>query len=103
MYNLLMLILVCVAGVALGVIFFGGLWWTVQKGVSSGHPASLFLFSAVLRMAIVMTGFYLVSGGDLKRLLICVGGFFIARISIAWFMRGKLNEVDERKEESHAP
>jgi F1F0 ATPase subunit 2 len=103
MYNALMLILACVAGVALGVIFFGGLWWTVQRGVTSAHPARLFLCSAVLRMGIVMVGFYLVSGGDLKRLLVCVGGFFIARISIAWYMRGKLDEVDEREEESHAP
>jgi F1F0 ATPase subunit 2 len=29
--------------VLLGVIFFGGLWWTVRKGLSSKRPASLAL------------------------------------------------------------
>ncbi len=103
MYNSFMLIMACIAGTALGVIFFGGLWWTVQKGVSSTHPAILFLFSAVLRMAIVLLGFYFVSGGELYRLLACVSGFFIARIAIAWFMRDKLDKVDDKKEGSHAP
>jgi F1F0 ATPase subunit 2 len=27
------------AGLLLGAVFFGGLWWTVRKGVSSKRPA----------------------------------------------------------------
>ena len=30
-----------VAGSMLGVLFFGGLWWTVQKGVTSDLPGVL--------------------------------------------------------------
>jgi F1F0 ATPase subunit 2 len=30
------------AGLLLGAIFFGGLWWTVRKGVSSKRPALWF-------------------------------------------------------------
>ena len=38
----LTLALAWVAGVLLGAIFFGGLWWTVRKGVSSQQPALWF-------------------------------------------------------------
>src|ERR1019366_4491667 len=56
------------AGAALGVIFFGGLWWTVRQAVSSGHPARWFLGSGLLRTGIVLAGFYLVGGGHWQRL-----------------------------------
>ncbi len=96
----LIMILACVAGVALGAIFFGGLWWTIQKGVSSARPATLFLTSAVLRMGIAMVGFYFISGGQLPRLLACLVGFLIARLAITWLTREKSNN---RKEGNHAP
>ena len=67
------------AGVILGGIFFGGLWWTVRKGVLSGRPASWFLASLLLRMSISLTGFYLVSHGQWERLLLCLFGFMVAR------------------------
>jgi F1F0 ATPase subunit 2 len=40
------------AGLLLGAIFFGGLWWTVRKGASSEQPAFWFLGSLLLRMSI---------------------------------------------------
>jgi F1F0 ATPase subunit 2 len=49
-----------VAGVLLGAIFFGGLWWTVRKGVSSKRPALCFFGSLLLRTSIALAGFYFV-------------------------------------------
>ena len=46
------------AGAALGAIFFGGLWWTVQRGAASAAPARWFITSLVVRTAIVLAGFY---------------------------------------------
>ena len=40
------------AGALLGAFFFGGLWWTVQKGVASERPALWFLGSLLLRTGI---------------------------------------------------
>ena len=65
----LTVILAFVTGVLLGTFFFGGLWWTIQKGVSSKQPALLFSFSLVLRTIIALAGFYFVSRGDWRRLL----------------------------------
>ncbi len=67
------------AGGALGVVFFGGLWWTVQRGAASGTPARWFLGSFVLRTATVLAGFYAVGAGQPVRLLLCMLGFLLAR------------------------
>ena len=52
MNETLALALALAAGVLLGAIFFGGLWWTVRKGVSSEQPALWFFGSLLLRMSI---------------------------------------------------
>ena len=59
------LVLAWLAGRLLGAIFFGGLWWTVRKGVSSNAPALWFFGSLLLRMSIVLAGFYFVSARPL--------------------------------------
>lgn len=52
MNETLALLLAWVAGVLLGVIFFGSLWWTVRRGLSSKRPALWFLSSLLLRTSI---------------------------------------------------
>jgi F1F0 ATPase subunit 2 len=81
------LILSLLAGVVLGTIFFGGLWWTIQRGVSSKQPAVLFFFSLLLRTGIALAGFYFVARGDWRRLLACLLGFFLARLLVTWLTR----------------
>lgn len=75
------------AGLLLGAIFFGGLWWTVNRGMSSSQPALWFFGSMVLRMGVVLTGFYFVGDGHWDRLALCVLGFVLARIAINWLTR----------------
>ena len=70
------------AGLLLGAIFFGGLWWTVRLGVASRRPALLFLGSLLLRTVVVVAGFYFVGDGHWQRLLACLFGFFVARITV---------------------
>jgi F1F0 ATPase subunit 2 len=70
------------AGCALGAIFFGGLWWTVRKGVSSQSPALWFSGSLLVRMGIVLTGFYYAGYGDWRRIAVCMTGFLLARLAV---------------------
>src|SRR5476651_1475506 len=84
MNETLTLMLAGLAGAALGAIFFGGLWWTVRKGVSSGHPALWFLGSGLLRTGIVVGGFYFVGGGQWRRLVSAFVGFIVARLIVMW-------------------
>jgi F1F0 ATPase subunit 2 len=87
MNELLMLALAWLAGVALGGVFFGGLWWTVHKGVSSQRPVVWFAGSLLLRMTITLGGFYLVMGSHWERLLLCSIGFIMARMVVTWLTR----------------
>jgi F1F0 ATPase subunit 2 len=76
-----------VTGVLLGAMFLGGLWWTVCLGLSSKRVARWFLGSLLLRMGVVLAGFYLVSGGHWEHLLLCLLGFVMARLVVIWLMQ----------------
>jgi F1F0 ATPase subunit 2 len=78
----LAMMLAVAAGGAIGALFFGGLWWSVKKGVSASSPALWFSASLLLRVSLALTGFYWVSGAHWQRLLACLLGFFIARRSV---------------------
>jgi F1F0 ATPase subunit 2 len=75
------------AGLILGAFFFGGLWWTVIRGVSSRRPALWFFGSMLLRMSITLAGFYFIARDDWERWLLCVLGFVLARLLIQWLTR----------------
>jgi F1F0 ATPase subunit 2 len=52
MNNVITLSSAGIAGALLGALFFGGLWWTVRKGLTSTNPALWFLASSTLRMGV---------------------------------------------------
>ena len=100
----LTLALAWMAGAGLGATFFGGLWWTVRKGVSSQRPALWFLVSPLLRMSIALVGFYFVSGGHWERLLASLLGFVMARLVVTWLTRpAGEHQTRPAQEASHAP
>jgi F1F0 ATPase subunit 2 len=82
MSDTLALALPFLAGALLGVFFFGGLWWTVQKGVTSRAPALWFLGSLLLRTSLILAGFYVAAQGHWSRLAACLLGFLIARFIV---------------------
>ncbi len=87
MSNLFPLSAAAFAGALLGGFFFGGLWWTVRKGLHSNHPALWFFGSTLLRTGLVLTGFFFTSAGDWRKLLACLLGFFVARIVVTRLTR----------------
>ncbi len=98
------LALAWLAGCAIGLVFFGGLWWTVRKGVSSRQPAIWFLGSLLLRMGIALAGFFAVSSGHWERLVSCLVGFVVARLAVTWLTRpAKEHLVPAAREVCPAP
>ena len=92
------------AGAVLGAMFFGGLWWTVRKGLSSERPALWFVASLVLRMILTVAGFVVVSGGNAKRLLLCLLGFATASLAMTRLTRpARENPGPARQEDRRAP
>jgi F1F0 ATPase subunit 2 len=81
-------LLALIIGICCGLVFFGGLWWTVRKGVSSSAPALLFLASFLVRMGIALTGFYLAAYSHWAGVLICLVGFLGARVFVTRLSQG---------------
>jgi F1F0 ATPase subunit 2 len=103
MSEALRLVLPLLAGVLLGAMFFGGLWWTVRKGVLSQRPVLWFFGSSLLRTSIALAGFYFVSGGHWESLLLCLLGFVMARLIVAWLTPPpERNQAGLAREASHA-
>ncbi|MDX2460926.1 MAG: ATP synthase subunit I [Gammaproteobacteria bacterium] len=103
MNEILSLVPALVTGMLLGAMFFGGLWWTVQKGVSSARPALWFFGSLLLRTSMTLVGFYLVSDGHWERLLVCLLGFTIARLIATRLTRIAERPTRVTEEAGHAP
>ncbi len=104
MSETLTLVLAWAAGGVLGAMFFGGLWWTVRKGLSSTQPALWFVGSVLLRMGITLAGFYFVSGRHWERLLLCLLGFVMARPVVTCLTRPAADTPTRpAPEASHAP
>ena len=92
------------AGTLLGAMFYGGLWWTVRRGVSSDRVALWFLGSLLLRMGVALSGIYFVSAGHWQRLLLCLLGFVIARGAVTRLTRPpEEHPAPPAPEGSHAP
>jgi len=104
MNEALILVWAWAAGGLLGAVFFGGLWWTVRKGVSSRRPALWFFGSLLLRTGIALIGFYLVGDGDWQRLLSCLVGFVMAQLVATRLTRptGE-RQIRPTREAGHAP
>jgi len=99
----LILVLALATGALLGTIFFGGLWLTVQKGLSSKRPALWFFGSLLLRTSIALVGFYFIARGHWERLLVCLLGFVMARLIVMRITRAAEKPTYFAQEASHAP
>jgi len=103
MNELVTIIPALVTGLLLGTLFFGGLWWTIRKGISSPRPARWFVVSLLLRTSITLVGFYVASDGHWLKLLMCLFGFTLARLLVTRFTRFAEKPSSLAQEASHAP
>ncbi len=71
---------VFLVGSVLGLLFYGGLWWTVRRLPRVRHPSLWMLSSFVLRVLVTVTGFVLLAAGDWQRLGIALLGFLLVRL-----------------------
>jgi len=82
------------AGLALGAFYFTALWRTVRQLPVANSPAILMLGSFILRMAVVIAGFYLIMcTGHWERLAAAMLGFIIVR-KILTYRLGPQNAVE---------
>ena len=77
--NVLYLAMAFLVGMGPGIVYFGGLWWTVRQLPFVRQPALLTIGSFLVRTGISLTAFYLASEGHWERILISLLGFIIIR------------------------
>ena len=85
-----LLALTC-TGLALGCVYYGGLWFTVSRVAHWRQPALAMLASLMIRLSVLAIGLYLVAGSDWQRYLAALPGLLLARWW--WVRRIKLKEV----------
>ena len=77
-----------IAGSALGVVFYGGLWWTVRR-VSGRALGPWLVGSFLLRTLVVLIGFFAVARGSWYGVAACLAGFVAARLAVTRFTRSR--------------
>jgi F1F0 ATPase subunit 2 len=82
MSELLRLLLALAGGIALGAVFFGGLWWTVRASLTSRRAGLWFAGSFVLRTSVVVAGFCLIGRGRWELILASLLGFTATRWTV---------------------
>ena len=97
MNEILYMLLAFIAGMTLGILFFGGLWFTVKKAVIAKKPAIWFFVSFFLRVSIILIGFYYISLGSWQRLIVCLLGFIVARFAVTHFTKYFEKKQEKRK------
>ena len=74
-------------GMFLGALFFGGLWWTIRRGLTAANPALWFGVSASARLAMTLAGLYYVARAGWPSLVACLCGLLIARVAVTRLTR----------------
>ncbi len=92
MLDLTCLLLMFLAGGILGVMYFTGLWLTVQRLHDGKYPVLWLMSSMAVRMVLLLTAFYFIlHSGDWKHLLAVLAGFIAARMFYSRRMRTRLS------------
>ncbi len=82
-------LLAALGGLVLGLFYFAGLWFTLQRLPGHPHPALWVGGSFILRLAVSVGGFYLILGPDrsLNRLGIALLAFLVVRVMLVRYLR----------------
>ncbi|MDY0235547.1 MAG: ATP synthase subunit I [Gudongella sp.] len=80
------------AGIILGLLFFGGLYITIQKLETAKNPALIMILSFILRMVVLVISFYFISKSGYKEVLFALAGVILTRFVMTFRMRGEKKE-----------
>ena len=87
MNEALPLALPALAGLGIGIFFYGGLWLTVSRISSARRPGLLLAASSAARAALALVAMAVVSQGSAGRIMLWLLGFLIARPLVFRFTR----------------
>ncbi|OGK99977.1 MAG: hypothetical protein A3I14_07795 [Candidatus Rokubacteria bacterium RIFCSPLOWO2_02_FULL_73_56] len=77
-------------GMLLGVFYFGALWLVVRRLPRVASPALLLGVTGLVRLAVVVTGFYLLVDERWARLASALVGFLAVRVALTRRLGGRV-------------
>lgn len=83
MTPILLVTLSFIWGALLGLLFFGGLWFTVKALPHSKRPNMLWVLSFLLRLAVLVAGFIALTGFGAQACLAAVAGVIATRLLLS--------------------
>ena len=86
--NIVAILIRLLGGLGVGIFFYGGLWFTVNRLAASRYRAWLLLGSFGIRTLVVVSGFLILIEKRWDYALWCLIGFTIGRLIIVKFMVG---------------
>lgn len=90
----LRLLLAVPAGVALGLFYFGGLWWTVRALQRSARPGLLLVASFVFRLGLVAAALYFLVRDQWQAAPVFLAVFLATRSFVVGRLRGEPVEAN---------
>lgn len=88
MNETILFIISFISGLLLGWLFFAGLWITLKDIGHTRHPVLRILGSLLLRMGLVLAGFYaLLQWAGWPHLLVATLGFTLLRLALVHRLR----------------
>ncbi len=81
------ILVAAVAGIAIGLFFYGGLWFTVRHLVTTRHPVLLTVASFWGRTLITAASFLVVTQGRWENALAALAGFVLGRVLVSQLAR----------------
>jgi len=79
-------ILSVLIGVALGLFFYGGLWFTVRRLATTPHPVLLTLGSFWIRLVVVLAAFAFLTRAGLEYVALAMASFILGRLAVSRFI-----------------
>ena len=77
--NISVLLAMVSAGAIIGILYFGGLWLTLNKLTEAGSWSLRLGVSFLARATMAVAGFWFLGDGDWRRILALTTGFTIVR------------------------
>jgi F1F0 ATPase subunit 2 len=85
----LILVTSFLAGLVIGVLYFGGLWLTTRRLATARHPIRLLAASFLFRVLVLLLAIYFITLGRWERLLAFLCGVVLVRMVMTWKARPK--------------
>lgn len=79
MSNIIDVGLAFTGGTVLGFLYFLTLWVTLHQLPAVNYPVLVSFASLCVRLTVLLSGFYLIMGGQWERLVLCLLGFLFVR------------------------